>query len=778
MSVLRTLFIVLLALSISTSCAIHAYRVTDGAYYIDSPDGTRTLRVSWYGDAIVRLQTAHDGEPFLPDDHYEMVETHGWPGDTRIDVTDEFVFMRSARMRIAIDRNTLATRFYQGDGAMPILQEQAGARRADRARIVRFEPRSGERFTGLGHGFFARATSIELTGDVIERNYGSAPGEQAPLIVPFYLSSLGYGVFLNSTFPNRFAMNAGGDYSMAIDTYGFDGQLDYFFIAGPKLTDVLDRYTQLTGRPRLPMTAMFGLQLSDKAHDHSSATPSDERWWQAKIAAHREAGLPLDHVVNDNRWRAAGGKRCESKLEWDRSRYPDPRSWKQWLDKRGLVTSIDFNRCIASHSDGWQPAFNLPPIDNIEFADSAPDLSNADFRRWFWQIFYEKSLDPALAYPGDALWIDEFDEQGAAPMDIILANGRSFAEMRNYWFFLIAKALIADGWDKSDIRRRPFVWVRGMTAGAQRYATLWSGDIKPNDEDMAAQVRAMQLAGLAGFPFWGHDAGGFFDWDKGVGPDESLYRRWAIALGSFAPIWKPHGMGASRWPLDRSPQSLDTARTFARLRYELMPYLYSVAHGAADTGMPIARAMLLEYPEHDEAWQHDLQYLFGPDLLVVPRVGGARTLAWLPAGRWYSIWDARHYAGDQVLDLSDDAPVMPVLARAGAVIPKRDYVPSTAFIDKTRLTIDVYTGADGEFRLVEDDDRTEDYRMGERRITWLRYDDRAKALTIEAAEGSYADAPDYRDVSVNVITPEGTRVLSPRWTPVDQAVRIALFEDP
>ena len=93
--------------------------------------------------------------------------------------------------------------------------------------------------------------------------------------------------------------------------------------------------------------------------------------------------------------------------------------------------------------------------------------------------------------------------------------------MRNYWFFLIAKALVADGWDESGMDRRPFVWVRGMTAGAQRYATLWRGDIQPNDADMAAQVRAMQLAGLAGFPFWGPDAGGLFVWGARTGPHES-----------------------------------------------------------------------------------------------------------------------------------------------------------------------------------------------------------------------------------------------------------------
>ncbi|MEM1412086.1 MAG: TIM-barrel domain-containing protein [Pseudomonadota bacterium] len=802
MPFLQSLFALPLLLLLAATSEARPYTQDDRAFTITAPDESRTLRVSFYGDAMVRLQTTHDGAPFLPDDYYEMVQTHDWTHCVTVSVSDHQLVFSAPALEVAIDRDTLAAKFTLRGASEPVLRERQGAQREGTHRIVRFAPSEGERFTGLGHGYFARAASLELTGTVVERNYGRRPIEQAPLLVPFYLSSFGYGVFLNSTFPNRFAFNvkgdvvrdlaadgdtgnngngmgrglAGGtgDYSMAIDTHGYEGQLDYFFIAGPRLVDVLDRYTQLTGRPRLPMKSMFGLQLSDKGHDHTSDTPSDERWWKAKILAHREAGLPLDHVVNDNRWRAAGGKRCESKIEWDAGRYPDPAAWKRWLDAQGLVSTLDFNRCIARLSDGWQPAFNLPPIDDIEFANSAPDLTNGDFRAWFWQIFYDKSLDPSLAYPGDALWIDEFDEQGAAPLDLELASGRRSAEMRNYWFFLIAKALVAEGWDASDLTQRPFVWVRGMTAGAQRYATLWSGDIKPNEEDMAAQIRAMQLAGLAGFPYWGHDAGGFYDWDEQVGPDESLYQRWAMAFGSFAPIWKPHGMGQSRWPLDRSEASLASAHRYGRLRYELMPYLYSVAHEAAETGLPMTRPMLLEHPDVDEAWAHDLQYFFGPNLLVAPSVLGVDPAVWLPPGDWYALGDETHHRGGQVVALRENNEQMVILARAGAIIPKREYAQSTAFIDKTQLIIDVHAGADGAFRLIEDDDRTEAYRQGERRVTWLRYDDRTQTLTVDAAQGDYSGAAKARSVVVNFVTREGSRSIPVGSIPVDRAEHIAL----
>ena len=119
-----------------------------------------------------------------------------------------------------------------------------------------------------------------------------------------------------------------------------------------------------------------------------------------------------------------------------------------------------------------------------------------------------------------------------------LGNGHLWGEMKNYYPFLIAKSLVQEGWDKQLApARRPFVWVRGMTAGAQRYATLWTGDIKPTNEDMRSQIIAMQLAGLSGFPFEGHDAGGFYDWDSKKGPDENLYKRWSMAMGCFSPFW-------------------------------------------------------------------------------------------------------------------------------------------------------------------------------------------------------------------------------------------------
>jgi alpha-D-xyloside xylohydrolase len=748
------LFYISLSIGISNAQAMppKSIEVVDGAYIISS--ATYKIRLTPYGNKIIRLQSALMDEEFFKDNRYEMVESHQWKRQLSIKEYDDywlFYFAEDNQIKVEINKENLAATFLQNNKI--VLKQKVPTQWQDKNITNHFIYDNTEHFTGLGHGYLGREDSIDLKGKEISRNYGSHHSEQAPLIVPFYLSSKGYGVFLNSTFSNRFNFGNNDEYSVGINSSGFAARMDLFFIGGPKLTKVIDNYTQLTGRPRLPKKSMFGLQLSDKGHDHNSPTPSDEKWWKKKIEEHRKAGFPLDHVINDNRWRAEGGKRCESKLAWDKDRYPDPKAYAKWLSKQGLVATLDLNRCIAQYTDGWKKSFNLMNTANIDFKDSAPDLTNKEFSVWFWKIFYQNSLNPELIFPGDALWIDEFDEMGAANEQMILANGKSWAEMRNYWFFLIAKALVEQGWDKSEITDRPFVWVRGMTAGAQRYATLWSGDIQPTHEDMQKQIRAMQLAGISGFPYWGHDAGGFHNWETNKGPDDELYQQWALAFGSFSPIWKPHGMGESRWPLDKSLDVQTVASRFSQLRYQLMPYLYSAAHQAAENGIPITRALLLEYPEKNEAWEYDLQYMWGDSMLIAPNASADKIKSvWLPAGNWYDFDTHSVITGNAILSVNTAVDHLPIYVKAGSIIPKREFALSTQFINKTKLLIDVYTGKNGKTVLIEDDDKTEQYRKNNEVMrTLITYSESNNQLVISKAEGEYQGAPEQREYEISFI---------------------------
>ena len=727
-----------------------AYR-TEGRSIIFTTSNGQRLRLTPYGDYMVRVQAVRLGEDFFPNDRYEMVESHDWKGTLRLTEHGSYFSLQTGAddgIVIELTKAPVRLTFFQRTQNIPLLQDNDGISWDGNSICSDFVYNSEEHFTGLGHGYFGRSERLDLQGQMLQRNYGSAHGDQSPLIVPFYLSSRGYGVFLNSTFPNNFDFGKDTLYKFSIQG---EGRMDYFFIAGPSFARIIDRYTQLTGKPRLPPLAIFGLGLSDKGNDENSAAPSNELWWKQKVTDHRNAGFPIDHLINDNRWRAGGGKRCESYFEWDTSRFPDPREYEQWVKANGLVVTIDFNRCIAKSSEEWKSSYNIPITDSIDFGESAPDFTRPEVRDWFWRLHWKKSLNTSLSYPGDALWIDEFDELGKAPLWMTLGNGRTWEEMKNYWFFLIAKALVQEGWDKKLApEKRPFVWIRGMTAGAQRYATLWSGDIKPTYREMRSQIRGMQLAGLSGFPFWGHDAGGFYDWENKRGPDDTLYCRWSMAFGSFSPFWKPHGMGQSRWPLDRGPEAQQAARLYGSLRYGLMPYTYTFAHEAAATGIPIARAMVIDHQSNILAWRYDLQYYWGNEILVAPDCSPDSSVAiWLPEGTWYDFWTDSVRSGNQEFVRTARQYLLPLFVKAGSIIPMAPPALSTAFMRKDSLTIHVYTGGDGSFTLYEDDGKSEFYRTRrEMRTTRFTFIQSIMALNIGASAGSYEEAPSTRSYRI------------------------------
>jgi alpha-D-xyloside xylohydrolase len=706
------------------------------------------IRLTSYGDCIIRIQPVRKGEDFFPDDYYEMLEPKKWNGNLSVADNGEFLLVErnsSRGFKIKIKKDPVRFEFYRKDDSSILLAEKDGIVWQDHKVYVSFIFDDKENFTGLGHSYLGRSKKINLKGEFIGRNYGRKPGEQAPLIVPFYLSCKGYGIFLNTTFENFFNMGKNRVYEFGFDDHGFKSRMDYFFIFGPEFPEILNLYTRLTGRPRLPMKAVFGLGLSDKGNPLDSENPSSEKWWKEKITSHRNAGFPIDHVINDNVWRAGGGERCNSYFDWDKERYPDPREYKRWLSANGLITTLDFNRCISSKSEGWENSYNIPDNSGIEFKESAPDLTRKEVRQWWWNLFWKKALDPDLNFPGDALWIDEFDEMGNAKDSMILGNGRSWAEMKNYWFMLSAKALVEEGWDKSTIRKRPFVWVRGMTAGAQRYATLWSGDISCTYEDMHAQIISLQLAGLSGFPYWGHDAGGFHD-HEGAGPNKNMYRQWSMAFGSFTPYWRPHGTGESRWPLDRSLEEQRDAKVYCRLRYEMMPYIYTYAYQSYETGMPMARAMVIYYQNDSSAWKYDSQYFWGDQILAAPLAGDSGYVSvWLPEGKYYDFWNDELYGGNGVIKYFASTGKMPLFVKEGSIIPMCDFALSTSFINQNKLNIHIYTGKDGSFTLYEDDGVTELYRTrNQKRFTRINYSDSEKIFIINEPEGSYENAPEER----------------------------------
>ncbi len=714
----------------------YASHTTAGRSTVITGSSGESLRITPYGDYIVRIQAIREGETFYADDRYHLVETHEWDGVLSVVADDTSLNLSTAAadgISITIAKQPLRLSFSFKDQGATLLGEGDGITWGGNTVTESFTPTDDEHFAGLGHEAYGRLDKLDRQGTSLKVSRGN----EGALVVPFFLSSRGYGVFLNTTFTHTISLGRNGAYSLNIDGEGNGGQMDYFFIAGPTPAQILDRYTQLTGRPRLPTRSIFGLHLSDKADPNNNG----EQWWKQRITAHRDAGYGFDHQVNDNAWRASNEATSGQKnswFAWREDRFPDPAEYKQWCDENGVTVTLDLNRPGIPLNPSWNNDYSIPGTTDC------PDFTNPAARQWIWDLFFDNAFDPAIAYPGDAIWLDEFDYPDHAH-STTLSSGKRWAEESINYHYNLLEACVKDGWDPViGEAKRPYFWSRGITAGAQRWGTYWTGDLDSNWGDMTFQVRAMQAAGLSGFPYFNHDAGGHFNVTVN---EDNLFRQWDMAFGSFTPIWKPHGPGHQRWPLQRNATCQATAKTYSTTRYQMIPYIYSYAHIAHATGTPMVRPMFWDDQENATAWQKDMQYLWGREMLVAPNCtdGNNAVSVWLPSGGWYGFWDDQRFEGDATQDVQAATGDIPVFVREGAIIPMAPFATSTFAIPKDILLLHVYTGADGSFALYEDDGVTERFRtQNELRVTRLGYAEADLGLDVGAATGTYTDAPSGR----------------------------------
>jgi alpha-D-xyloside xylohydrolase len=756
----------------------HAILTTPSAIEITDVGG-KHLRLRAYGNDMIRVQ-ASGSATFSPDDRYLMVENHNLGGSLSILSEDaSSLVIANGDIRLTVSKSPLRLSFADA-GGNPMLSDSSGIDLDPVTLSYNFNPDNAEKFIGYGQKRLSLQDTFQLAGRTERRNYGEegfpGRGAQGVLVVPFYMSSKGYGFYANTTFTHEGRFNNAGDYSFRVELKNLaPPEADYFFIHGPQPAAILDHYTQLTGRPRLPRKAIFGIHLSD---NEPSQPTIDQSWWQTRVQAHHDAGFPLDHMINDNDWRAASplvggviGQWGGSQFAFEPTRYPDPSTFRTWYDAKGMMLTLDLNCNNCNDSAGWQSSYNIPPytVSNPQKTTdtSDPDYSNPAARSWLWQLLWDKALNPALNYPGDAIWLDESDGIWR-PDNQLLANGRPWHEMKNYYFFLTAQAAVAEGWDNAEggttpgigEAKRPWVWIRGGGAGMQRYATHWTGDIDFTEAFYRGSLVGMQASGMAGFPFYNHDAGGFGTNSSNPdpaaqipGPNDTYYAEWGMGVGSFSPIWRPHGYNNARWPLHRNAASQDSFRLYGRMRYEMMPYIYGIAHQAHETGLPMARAMALVYPDQPNAWlpAQEFQYHWGDSFLVAPplNLGGvteSRT-AWMPpAAKWYDYWTDTpvSVATTGGFHTFNTIPgKLPLFVKGGSIIPRNDFAVTTKFLSDAKLTLDVYAGAPGSYVLVEDDGVTERFRTrNEKRSTAYTYSEPSGKPTfqIAAATGTYQGA--------------------------------------
>lgn len=544
----------------------------------------------------------------------------------------------------------------------------------------------GERVYGLGERFgpfVKNGQSIEITN-----RDGGTGSEQAYKNVPFYLTDRGYGVFVND--PSTVSFEVATERVDRVQ-FSVEGQsLEYFVIYGPTPKEILEKYTALTGRPALPPAWSFGLWLST-----SFTTEYDEKIVHGFVAGMAEREIPLSvfhfdcHWMREFQW---------VDFTWDERTFPDPAGMLARLHERGLRICVWINPYVAQASplfaeaaaDGFllkRPNGDVWQTDLWQPGMGIVDFTNPDACRW-----YTGKLGVLLDQGVDCFKTD-FGER--IPIDVAWFDGSDPERMHNFYPYLYNRTVF----DLLRERRgegEAVVFARSATAGCGQFPVHWGGDCESTFPSMADTLRGGLSLGLSGFGFWSHDIGGF----EGT-PQPVLYHRWS-AFGLLSSHSRLHGSDSCRVPWQIDDKAVDVVTSFTRRKCRLMPYLYGAAVEASRRGIPMMRAMLLEFPDDPTAGYLDRQYMLGGSLLVAPVFEESGEVAfYVPAGRWTHYISGLTIEGPAWIHQRFDVMSLPLLVRPGSILAvgAREDRPDYDFADG--VTLRAYEIADGAKVTVE-----------------------------------------------------------------------------
>jgi alpha-D-xyloside xylohydrolase len=506
----------------------------------------------------------------------------------------------------------------------------------------------GETIYGLGEKFTAFVKNGQATE--IWNEDGGTASDQAYKNIPFYLSSRAYGVLVNN--PGRVSFEIGSEVVNAVQ-FSVPGELiDYYVIAGDTLKDLIRNYTGLTGRPALPPAWSFGLWLST-----SFTTDYDEKTVNRFIGGMEERKIPLHVFHFDCFWM----KGCQwVDFQWDKDQFPEPAAMLRRLHQRGLKICVWINPYVAQKSplfdEGMEKGFLLkrPNGDLWQWDRWQPGMGIVDFTNPAAAAWYRDKLKALLDMGVDCFKTD-FGER--IPTGVVYYNGADPEGMHNYYSYLYNKTVF-ELLEEERGKGEALVFARSATLGCQRFPVHWGGDCAASYESMAETLRGGLSLSLTGFGFWSHDISGFESTAT-----EDLFKRWS-AFGLLSSHSRLHGNQSYRVPWNFDQEACDVLRFFTELKCRLMPYLWSKALESHTGGIPMMRAMILEFPGDPGCAYLDRQYMLGDVLLVAPIFSATGEVSYyLPAGRWTNILNGEVIIGGTWKTEKHDYFSLPLLAR-------------------------------------------------------------------------------------------------------------------
>lgn len=584
----------------------------------------------------------------------------------------------------------------------------------------------GEYFYGFGEKF----TPFVKNGQNVEiwNADGGTCSDQSYKSIPFYISSKGYGIFVNSSDKVSFEVCSDTVSKVSFTVPG--EKLDYFVIGGENISEVLENYTTLTGKPALPPAYTFGLWLTT-----SFTTNYDEETVTSFIDGMEQRDIPLQVFHFDCFWMKEF-QWCD--FEWDKQQFPEPKAMLDRLktDKK-VEICVWINPYIAQRSalfdEGVKAGYFIKNMDGSTFQCDMwqPGMAIVDFTNPEACEWYASKLRK-LCEMGVNCFKTDFGER--IPTNVKYFDGSDPIAMHNYYTYLYNKTvfnLLKEYYGEN----KACLFARSATVGGQKFPVHWGGDCSAEYTSMAETIRGGLSLCMSGFGFFSHDMSGF---EATATPD--IYKRWT-AFGLFSTHSRLHGNSSYRVPWLFDEESVDVLRFFTKLKGKLMPYIWSQAIKTHTVGVPMMRAMVIDYADDPACLTLDKQYMFGDNILVAPIFNDEGIGEfYVPKGKWTDIISGKVYEGEKFYTEKYDYFGLPCLAKPNSIIAygnfernfEYDYLENTEFViyqpeENKEMKCEIFnTEAEKVFTLTA-------IRKGEK--VEVTYSDTTKPITIKIAGG-------------------------------------------
>jgi alpha-D-xyloside xylohydrolase len=688
-----------------------------------------TLRLVVCTDSIVRVTYA-PGATFPDTPQYVVIKNTWAPSPFTFDAGANAVTLATGKLKITVTKKDGAILFTDANGKLfqdfdrTLTPATVNGEQTYHSEVFSNLWDSTEAFYGLGQH---QSGVWNYHGEDVDISQ-----DNTNISVPVVLSSRGYGIFWNN--PSRSRFNNRFPHAMYLSAEVAD-TVDYYFLYGPDFDKIIASYREMTGAAPL-----FGKWAYGYWQCKNKYNSQDEVLAVAK--KYRDLKIPVDNIVQDWFWWNHMGEPVFNK------NYPDPKGMIDDLHK------LDFHIMFS-----FWPYFDPPSpvyddmaqkgyfIDKTLVGGFHPqgmalyDAFNPAARKYYWNL-----INTGLFKLGaDAWWLDTDEPETEGRQTPILVNnkvaigsGARYADL----FPLMTTTAVYEGQRSATDQKRVFILSRSAYAGVQRNSvTAWSGDVESNWLAFARQIPAGLNFELSGLPYWTTDIGGFI---SGGNPDDPAYRelylRW-FEYGSFCPIFRAHGTRTTNqneiWSYGPDAQKILTS--YDRLRYRLLPYIYSLGWMTTDQSYTPMRALAMDFRTDVRAQNIGDEYLYGPAILVAPVTEPGATVRhlYLPKARWYDFWTGKAVDGGAAIDTAAPIERMPLFVRAGSIVPMGPDVQWSSEKPADPIELRVYAGADGHFTLYEDENDTYNYEKGAFATIAFAWDDSSHTLTIGERKGRF-----------------------------------------